>query len=151
MTMRIGIIGFGQRARMHELLRNPELDAQVTAVCDTSERGRTAAAAELPLAFVTESLDELLAQPLDAVMVLTPDDQHAEPVIRSLEAGLAVFTEKPVATTLEDADRILATAHRTGSRLYVGHNMRHMPVVVLMKQLIDDGRIGEVKAATRLI
>lgn len=146
MTMRIGIIGFGQRARMHELLRLPELDAQVTAVCDTSERGRAAAADALPSAFVTEAIDELLAQELDAVMVFTPDDQHVEPVIRSLEAGLAVFTEKPMATTLEDADRILATAHRTGSRLYVGHNMRHMPVVVLMKQLIDEGRIGDVKA-----
>jgi predicted dehydrogenase len=79
-------------------------------------------------------------------MVLTPDDRHAGPAIRALEAGVAVFCEKPLATSLQDADAVLTTAHRTGTRLYVGHNMRHMPVVVLMRDLIARGAIGEVKA-----
>ena len=79
-------------------------------------------------------------------MVLTPDDQHAAVAIPALEAGVAVFCEKPLATRSDDCDRILEAAHRTGSRLYVGHNMRHMPVITLMRRLIQEGRIGEVKA-----
>ncbi|MFP3670744.1 Gfo/Idh/MocA family oxidoreductase, partial [Priestia sp. SIMBA_032] len=82
----------------------------------------------------------------DAVMVLTPDDRHAAVAIPALEAGLAVFCEKPLAISIDDCDRILAAAQRTGSRLYVGHNMRHMPVITLMRRLIQEGRIGDVKA-----
>jgi predicted dehydrogenase len=95
---------------------------------------------------VTDSLDELLASGIDALMVLTPDDQHASIAIRALEAGVAVFCEKPLATDLADADAVLEAARRTGTRLYVGHNMRHLPVIALMRQIILEGRIGEVKA-----
>lgn len=143
MTLSIGIIGFGQRAHLH---RTVEAEgAKVTTVFDPSERGKAAAASQLPGAVLTETLDELLAARPDAVMVLTPDDLHAGPALGALEAGIPVFCEKPLAITLEDADTILRTAYRTGTRFYVGHNMRHMPVITLMKQLIDEGRIGEVK------
>jgi len=63
-----------------------------------------------------------------------------------LEAGIPVYLEKPLAITIEAADRILEVARRTGTRLYVGHNMRHMEVVRLLKSIIDSGRIGEGKA-----
>lgn len=146
MTLRIGLIGFGARAKLAEEVEEPSRDAAVVAVCDVSERGRESAREAHPDALITAELDELLAAGLDAVMVFTPDDQHAGPVIAALEAGIAVFTEKPLAITVEDCDRILDVARRTGSRLYVGHNMRHMPVITLMKDLIDSGRIGTVKA-----
>lgn len=143
--MRIAIVGYGQRARLtREVSARPNVE--IVGVCDVSERGRTDAQTDHPDALVSSSLDEVLALAPDAVMVFTPDDAHTEPVIAALDAGAAVFTEKPLAIALEDADRMLETAYRTGSRLYVGHNMRHMPVITLMKRLIDDGRIGEVKA-----
>nr|MBA3527720.1 Gfo/Idh/MocA family oxidoreductase [Propionibacteriaceae bacterium] len=56
-----------------------------------------------------------------------------------------VFVEKPLDITVERCDEILRTAYDTGTRLYVGHNMRHMPVVRLMRDLITRGDIGEVK------
>ncbi|WP_434063545.1 Gfo/Idh/MocA family protein [Paramicrobacterium fandaimingii] len=147
MDLRIGIIGFGMRGT--ELARDahrPGEGSHVAAVCEISERGRAAAASEYPDAVITDSLEELLAQNLDAAMVFTPDDVHAQTAIPALEAGLAVFSEKPLATSIADCDAILAAAHRTGSRLYVGHNMRHMPVVTLMRDIIARGTIGEVKA-----
>ena len=108
-----------------------------------------------PEASVTASLDELLAVGLDAVMVLTPDHQHATVAIAALEAGVPVFCEKPLAVTVEDADAILETARGTGTKLYVGHNMRHMPVVVLLRRLILEGRplvtpVGSVSAVGRM-
>ena len=63
-----------------------------------------------------------------------------------LEAGVPVYLEKPLAITLESATKVLVTAHQTGTKLYVGHNMRHMNVVRSMRDLIRTGRIGEVKA-----
>ncbi|MFP1601113.1 Gfo/Idh/MocA family protein [Microbacterium sp. 2216-1] len=146
MDLKIGIIGFGARASLRREVHRPEEGSRVTAVCDPAERAREDARRELPDALITDSLDELLASGVDAVMVLTPDHTHAEISIRALEAGVPVFCEKPLAIDLADADAMLETARRTGTRLYIGHNMRHMPVVTLMRRLIQEGRIGEVKA-----
>jgi len=63
-----------------------------------------------------------------------------------LRAGIPVYVEKPLATRMDDAIEILRTAHETGTKLYVGHNMRHMHVVRSMRDLIRRGAIGEVKA-----
>ncbi len=57
-----------------------------------------------------------------------------------------MFVEKPLAITTDGCDRVLQAAYDTGARLYVGHNMRHMPVVLTMRELIQDGAIGDVKA-----
>ncbi|MGO4102519.1 Gfo/Idh/MocA family protein [Leifsonia sp. YAF41] len=146
MDLRIGIIGFGARAGLWREAHHPGHGSRVTAICDTSERSRADAASVLPDALITADLDELLASGVDAVFVLTPDHQHAEVAIRALDAGVAVFCEKPLAITIADADAMLETAKRTGSRLYIGHNMRHMSVITLMRRLIQEGRIGEVKA-----
>lgn len=144
---RIGVLGYGLRSGLAPLAHRPDQGSRVVAVCDIDERGRREAAAALghDVTLLTD-LDDLLAQDLDAVLVLTPDHLHAEHAVRFLEAGVATFLEKPMATTIEDADRILETAFRTGTRLYVGHNMRHMPVIAAMRDAIRAGRIGEVKA-----
>ena len=90
--------------------------------------------------------DELLALDPDAVLIATPDDTHAALGRAALTAGVATFVEKPLATTVADCDALLGTAHDTGTPLYVGHNMRHMPVIRMMRDLIVAGAIGEVEA-----
>ncbi|MFH5880492.1 Gfo/Idh/MocA family protein [Arthrobacter sp. NA-172] len=146
MDLKVGIIGFGLRASLWHHAHKPGQGSEVTIVCDTSERGRADASKHIPTARVTADLDELLNSGIDAVLVLTPDNQHAAVAVRTLKAGIPTFCEKPLDVTIEAADLVLRTAHETGTRLYVGHNMRHMPVVVQMRQLIEEGRIGEVKA-----
>jgi Predicted dehydrogenases and related proteins len=145
-AVRIGVVGFGLRGSLAREAHRPGGGSVVTAVCDLSERSRREAAEAFPDAIVTDDLDALLASGVDAVMVLTPDDQHARVAVRALDAGVAVFCEKPLSTSIEDCDAILGAAHRSGSRLYVGHNMRHMPVITLMRDLVRQGRIGQVKA-----
>jgi predicted dehydrogenase len=61
-----------------------------------------------------------------------------------LRAGIATFVEKPLAITTEGADRVLAAARDTGSRLYVGHNLRHAPFAIAMSDVIESGAIGRV-------
>jgi predicted dehydrogenase len=88
-----------------------------------------------------------LATRLDAVFVTTPDFLHEEHAVAALDAGKAVYLEKPMAITIAGCDRILRTAVECGGRLYVGHNMRHFAAIQQMKELIDGGAIGQVKVA----
>jgi predicted dehydrogenase len=98
-------------------------------------------------AFVTTDYREVLARDdIEAVFVTTPDYLHEEHAVAALKAGKAVYLEKPMAITTEGCDRILRTACEMKARLYLGHNMRHMDFVLKMKELIDKGAIGEVKA-----
>lgn len=145
-TMKIGIVGFGLRAGLWRYAHSPADGHEVTIICDISERGRRDAADRIPTAAITDDLGDVLSAGLDAVLVLTPDHAHAPVAIACLEAGIPTFCEKPLATTIEDADAILTAAARNRARLYVGHNMRHMPAMRTMKDIIDSGRIGEVKA-----
>ncbi|MGP5724953.1 Gfo/Idh/MocA family protein [Arthrobacter rhombi] len=146
MDLKVGVVGFGLRSGLFRHAHRPGEGSVVTMVCDTSERGRADAAAKLPEATVTADLDLLLTAGLDAVLVLTPDHQHAAVATRTLEAGIPTFCEKPLDVTLEAVDALLETAFRTGTKLYVGHNMRHMPVIRQMREIIQAGTVGEVKA-----
>ncbi|HKU29504.1 MAG TPA: Gfo/Idh/MocA family oxidoreductase [Arthrobacter sp.] len=146
MDLKVGIVGFGLRASLWRHAHQPGHGSEVTVVCDLGERGRADAAEKIPTAVITDDLDVLLDSGLDAVLVLTPDNQHAAVAVRTLKAGIPTFCEKPLDVTLEAADLILQTAFETGTRLYVGHNMRHMPVVVQMRDIIQAGTIGDVKA-----
>jgi len=65
--------------------------------------------------------------------------------VAALEAGKAVYLEKPMAITIEGCDRLLEAAYRTGSKLFLGHNMRHFPVINKMKEIIDSGLIGDIQ------
>ncbi|MEU8348641.1 MULTISPECIES: Gfo/Idh/MocA family protein [Streptomyces] len=146
--MRIGVVGVGQRAALAAHAHRPGAGSRVTACADPHPRGREAARSLFgPGVPVYDDHRQLLdeARP-DAVMVLTPDHLHTAPVLDALRAGVTVFAEKPLAITTEDCDLILRTARDTGSRLYVGHNLRHAPVVRRMRQLVLDGAIGRVRA-----
>ncbi len=144
--LRVGVIGFGLRGVVARYADRPDQGSAVTVVCDTSTRGRRDARSAFPDALITGDLETLLASGIDAAFVLTPDDRHEPVALALLRAGIAVFCEKPLAVTIAGCDAILRAAYETGSRLYVGHNMRHMPVVRLMRELIEDGRIGAVQA-----
>lgn len=146
MTLKIGIIGFGNRASLWQYIHKPQEGSGVTIVCDINERGRTDAAAAIPDIRITDNVDDLLGSGIDAVLVTTPDHRHRDVVISALEAGVTVFCEKPMATNLEDCDAILRAAYETKTRLYLGHNMRHMPVITQLRELITNHEIGEVKA-----
>lgn len=147
MTLRVGIVGVGARAEIGRWVNDAGVDARLVAAVDV--RPEAAARARRlfgdDVAFVT-SLDDLGALDVDAAIVTTPDDAHADAAEFLLRAGVAVYLEKPLAITVEDCDRILLAAYESGSRLYVGHNMRHMDVVRRLRDTVASGAIGEVRA-----
>ncbi|MGW5346378.1 Gfo/Idh/MocA family oxidoreductase [Streptomyces sp. HUAS TT3] len=144
--VRIGVLGYGLRGSLARVAHRPGRGATVTAVAEPEPRARAAAAAAFPAARTHAGHRAVLDDPdVDAVLVLTPDHTHADLGRQALRAGKPVFVEKPLDISVERCDAILRTARATGTRLYVGHNMRHMPVVRLMRGLIARGAIGEVK------
>lgn len=88
------------------------------------------------------SIDALLdsGTTLDAVVVATPDFAHEEPAVKALEAGLDLLVEKPLATTSEEALRIIAASGRGGGRIVVGFENRWNPLFNAVRhQLVADG------------
>ena len=99
---------------------------EVAAVCDLSPRALAAAADVFPAATRLERWEDLVAEPLDAVLVLTPGS-HEPVAVAAAEAGLHVFAEKPLAFSVEEGERMVAAAERAGVRLMVGYMKRYDP------------------------
>ncbi|WP_102216836.1 ROK family protein [Gleimia hominis] len=145
--LRVAVIGAGARSSFALEVERAELNAQIVLVCDphplAKQRVRQQLGRDIP---VVKTIAEVVDADIDCAFVLTPDFTHAEVSIALLEAGVAVYLEKPMAISVEDATRILDVAYRTGTRLYVGHNMRHMAVVRAMRDVVTSGVIGDIKA-----
>jgi predicted dehydrogenase len=94
----------------------------------------------------TGELDELLADPrLDAVVLATPVPTHGELSVRVLEAGKHCFVEKPLAQSVETAQRAVDAARRAGKILMVGHLLQYHPGIARLKALVDEGYLGDVR------
>lgn len=144
--LRIGVIGLGARSGLAAHAHRPGKGSRVVAVCDpVAARTERAADTYGSGVRVTDDHRKLLEDDLDAVFVITPDHTHAEISLAVMRAGAAVYVEKPLAISTEDCDAMLRAARETGARLYVGHNMRHMPVVQTMRDIVARGDIGTVK------
>jgi predicted dehydrogenase len=147
--LRIGVIGFGARGTLLQHAHQPDHDIHVTALADPNPASCAAFTAKFGThCLTTPDYNQLLEQPgLDAIFILSPDHLHEEHTLACLRAGKAVYLEKPMAITVAGADRILAAASRPDARLFIGHNLRHHPVFLKMRQLIASGVIGNVKSA----
>ena len=120
----------------------------VTAVCDISQTALDRYV-ELwgPAATYTDFHQMLANEELDLVSIVTPDHLHAESFEAAADAGVkGIFCEKPIATTLEDADRMIAAAERTGVQTVVNHTRRFDPFYRQARWLIEQGTIGEIRS-----
>lgn len=139
---RVGVVGSGYMADTHAE-RYAELpDAEVVAVASTSD-GLDAFAAEHDAAAYADFEAMLDDADLTAVDVCTPTPTHEEYVLPAIDRGLAVFCEKPLARTLDAADRIAAAAADADAPVMVGHVLRFFPEYLTAKERIDAGEVGE--------
>jgi predicted dehydrogenase len=145
--LKIGVIGAGGRGSLARYAHKPEEGVRIVAGADITDAALEQAKERYgPDTFVTKDYRELLARPeIGAVFVTSPDFLHEEHAAAALEAGKAVYLEKPMTITIAGCDRLLETAYRKRVKLYLGHNMRHLAMCIKMKTLIDQGAIGEPK------
>jgi predicted dehydrogenase len=94
------------------------------------------------------TFDDAIEQPrVDGVLLATPNDVHAAQAIACAERGRHVFVEKPIANTVEAAERMRDACSRAGVLLMVGHGFRRLGAARAAKALVDDGRLGTVVLA----
>ena len=147
------VLGAGSRGSIYAGYAKAHPDAlQIVAVAEPRADRRTMLAQELNIPNCFESWQEVLAQPrmADCVFVCTMDDDHIGPAIRAMELGYHVLLEKPMSNTEAQCRQIVDTANRTGRTLAVCHVLRYTPFYMTLKELIDQGRIGEVTTINQI-
>ena len=137
------MIGVGLMGRRHaENLVRHVSDARVLAVTDADEATRGRVAGDLETT-ASASVDALLGRTdVHAVVVASPKRFHEEHAIAAAKAGKDVFLEKPIATSLEGADRVIAAAQKAGIRLQVGFQRRYDPAYAEARTLVSSGALG---------
>ncbi|MCU4751197.1 Gfo/Idh/MocA family oxidoreductase [Halobacteria archaeon AArc-curdl1] len=140
----IGIVGAGNIGRIHARAIE-SLGESITAVADIDPASRESFANEFDVASTYDDYRTMLdAEPLDLVIVAVPNSLHAECAIAVLEADVDAFVEKPLAHTLEDAERLAAVEAESAGRVFVGFVRAFEPWVDEIRSAIDAGELGEV-------
>lgn len=138
------VVGCGSWGRNH--VRNLSGLSELAVCCDRDEERLSETGERHPDVRTTTDYAEVLEDTrVEAVAVVTPSSRHAEMAIRALEAGKHVFVEKPLALSVEDAERVLEAADRADRVLMVGHIMEYHPGVEKMKELVDAGELGDTQ------
>ncbi len=143
--LRVAVIGCGSIAQHRHL---PEYksneNVELIAVCDINEE-RALVVAEKYGVKAYRNYEELLSSgSVDAVSVCTPNYLHAPISIAALKAGIHVLCEKPMATSKEEAEAMIAASKESGKKLMIGHNQRFVPSHQKARQLIRSGEIGKI-------
>lgn len=144
----IAIIGCGGIANgKHMPSLKKQKNAKMVAFCDIIEERAVKAKEQYGDADAKVYTDykEVLADPtIDIIHVCTPNDSHAEISIASLEAAKHVMCEKPMAKTAADARRMVEAAKRSGKKLTIGYNNRFRVDSLYLKELVEQGDLGEI-------
>lgn len=142
MPIRIGIVGAGVIGRMRaaSVRANPATVLVAVADPDLAAAQRVAGAGATAVA----TLDQLWDTPLDAVIVSSPVQFHADACVAALSRGLHVLVEKPITNSVASAEAVVAAAKESGRVLAVGFNLRYFPAMAFVRRAIDDGTIGDL-------
>ena len=144
-VLRVGVIGYGYWGP--NIVRNfhGQEHSRVMMVCDKSTKSLRRVQQSYPDMLVTGDADEILkATDIDVVAIVTPVHAHFDLAKRALENGKHIFVEKPFTSTSAQAEELIELAERKNLKIMVDHTFLFTGVVKRMRQLIDDGVLGEL-------
>ncbi len=139
----VAVVGYGYWGSKHVRVLNAMPDVAVSVVDSNIERLREAAVYRSSVEMLGTDLDEVLDR-VDAVLVATSPASHAEIGLRALRAGKHVLIEKPLATSVPDAEDLVSAAAANEVQLMVGHTFEYNAGVRHLRRLIRDGELGRV-------
>lgn len=145
--IRFGLVGCGQIAKCNhvpEMKKLGKTKGEIVALFDI-KKGKAAKFAkeqELGDVKICKSFEELLASEIDAVIIATPNDCHFPQTITALEHGKHVLVEKPMASRVEDADKMINLSKKKGLVLQVNQSLRFVPMYAEIQKRIAAGAIG---------
>jgi predicted dehydrogenase len=140
--LRLAIIGAGW-AGERQVQAIQELGRKVTIAClvDNDRDFLQKKAQELQIAKIYTDYHEALNDPdIDAVSICTPHNLHCRMALSAAEAGKHILCEKPIATTVDDATKMIAAAEANGVKLYVAENWRYTPSAHFLRKIIETGQ-----------
>jgi predicted dehydrogenase len=148
----IALIGYAFMGRAHsnayrqvKAFFKPRLQPRLKVLCGRDGRAVKEAAARLGWEeTATDWRDVVTRKDVDLVDICTPGDSHAEIAIAAARAGKAVFCEKPLANSVKEAQAMLAAVRKADVVHMICHNYRRAPAVLLARQLISEGRLGDL-------
>lgn len=138
------LIGCGRVAPRHAESITELSGLRLAAVVDAVESRAQHFAGKYESTAYTDYRDVLDQKDIDLVTIATPSGMHAQMAVDAMEAGKHVLVEKPIALTLADADRMIATSERTGLLLGVVHQNRFNPPMIELRRLVDSGGLGKI-------
>jgi predicted dehydrogenase len=141
-TLRVGQVGLGYWGR--NLARVFDDEADLAWLCDASEPLQEEFARRYPNARVTGEFEEMIASDVEAVVIATPVPTHYPLSKAALEAGKHVFVEKPPAMRAAEMEELIGLAEAHGLVLMPGHLLLYHPGVQKLKELVEEGELGEV-------
>jgi predicted dehydrogenase/nucleoside-diphosphate-sugar epimerase len=143
--MRVGIIGCGQIAWVHLAHITRFKLGEVVGICDFYRPQLEKTGRGFNVQNLYTDPAEMLAQAKpDVVHVVTPPPTHADLAIQAMRAGCHVLVEKPMALSVEEADRMIAAARETGKSLCVNHNRLLCPPALQARRLLETGELGDL-------
>ncbi|MBB6405565.1 Gfo/Idh/MocA family protein [Arthrobacter sp. AZCC_0090] len=154
--LRVGMVGYAfmGAAHSHAWRTAPRffdlpLDPRLTALCGRNDDGVRAAAGKLGWGSVETDWRRLLERDdIDLIDICTPGNTHAEIAIAALEAGKHVLCEKPLANSVEEAERMTEAAQAAAERgvfSMCGFSYRRTPALALAKRMVEEGRLGNIR------
>ncbi|GAB3671691.1 Gfo/Idh/MocA family protein [Halopiger thermotolerans] len=153
MTLQVGVLGyrFMGKAHANAMARLPMFfpdapDVERSVLVGRDEEALSEAADRLGFDSIATDWEDVVDE-VDVFYNLGPNHVHAEPSIAALEAGTPVFCEKPLAPTLEEAERMAEAARDAGNDVPAGcaFNYRFVPAIQYAKRLLEDGELGEIR------
>jgi predicted dehydrogenase len=141
----VGVIGLGAAGVLHTESYNAISDkAKVIVLCDKDKGCAESNASIYGADAHTNYRDILHRKDIDIIDICLPHHLHAKAAIEAAEAGKHVLVEKPIATTLKDADDMIKAAKKAGVKLMVAESHAFVPSHILAKEMVDQGRMGRV-------
>jgi predicted dehydrogenase len=146
MKLKVGVVGVGEISIESHLPVLKRLGSvELAAVCDRQLAVAKDVAAKFGISRVYGDLgDMLLKEKLDVVDICTPPKTHASLAIQAMEAGCNVLCEKPMATSVQEADQIVDSSRKNGVKFCVAHQNLCNPVVIKARELVASGAIGKI-------
>src|SRR5262245_47725290 len=143
-TVRFGLVGYGAWGSHHARAIASVPDAKLVAIAANSEASCARARVEHPTARIYADYYDLLArEALDVVDVVVPSHLHHPVAAAVLDSGRHLLLEKPMSLTLAQCDDLLRVARERNRLIAIGHELRLSSLWGKVKDLIDDGAIGE--------
>lgn len=143
--VKFGVVGLGWFGEKHVQVLSQLPNVSVTAVCSRTRKRAEEIAKTYGISKFYTEWDKFAADPeIDAVSVVTHVEDHRGPVVAAAENGKHVLVEKPIASTLADADEMISAVRRYNVHMMVGHILRFETRYALAKKAIADGKIGRI-------